>query len=84
MPVRMGARCAWLELNTVDHISVSISASASASVTGAATLVSAVMADAHDGKVDVATDNQEPVVYAKAVSNGGYQQVATGSSVELV
>lgn len=81
MPVRMSARCAWLELNTIDHISVSISASASASVTGAATLVSTVMADAHDGKVDVATDNQEPVVYAEAASNGGYQH---GSPIELV
>lgn len=82
MPVPTVARGAWLQMNTVDHIAVSISASASA--TGAATVVSAVMADAHGGKVDSATDNQEPVVYAKAVSNGGYQQVATGSGVELV
>jgi hypothetical protein len=76
MPVRMGARCAWLEINTVDHITVSISASASA--TSSATVVSAVMADAHDGKV---TDNQESVVYAKAASNGNYQH---GSGNELV
>ena len=54
MPIPTVARGAWLQMNTVDHIAVSISASASATV------------------------------YAKAVSNGGYQQVATGSSVELV
>lgn len=82
MPIPTAARGAWLQMNTVDHIAVSISASASA--TGAATAVSAVMADAHDGKVDVAADNQEPVIYAQAVSNSGYQQVANESDVELV
>ena len=83
MPISTAARGAWLQMNTVDHIAVSIAASASA--TGAATAVSVVeVADDHDGKIDVATTNQEPVVYAQAVLNSGYQQVATRSDVELV
>ena len=83
MPVPTAARGAWLQMNTVDHIAVSISASASAS--GAASAVSAVMAEAHDAKAREAADNQEPVVYAQAVGvNGGYQQIATGSGVDLV
>ena len=79
MPIPTAARGAWLQMNTVDHIAVSISASASA--TGAATAVSAIMADTTDGKVDAVAANQEPVVYAQAVSNSGYQQVA---GVEMV
>ena len=83
MPIPTAARGAWLQMNTVDHIAVSLAASASA--TGSATAVSAVMADAHGGKVDVASDNQEPVIYAQAVSNGGYQQCATtGNDLEMV
>ena len=84
MPVPISGRIsAWLQMNTVDHIVVSVSASASAS--GAATAVSAVMADAHDAKAHEAADNQEPVVYAQAVGmSSGYQQVATTSGVELV
>ena len=83
MPVPTINRGVWLQMTTVDHVAVSISASASAS--GAATTaVSAIAADAHCAKE--AADNQEPVVFAQAVgtSRGGYQQVATGSGVELV
>jgi hypothetical protein len=82
MPISTAARGAWLQMNTVDHIAVSIAASAS--TTGAATAVSAVMASASDGKADVVSENQEPVIYAKAVSHGGYQPCATGNDVEMV
>ena len=82
MPIPTAARGAWLQMNTIDHVAVSISASASA--TGAATAVSTIIADSHDGKVDVTADSQETVVYAQAVSSGGYQQVATGTDVEMV
>ena len=82
MPIPTAARGAWLQMNTIDHVAVSISASASA--TGAATAVSTIIADSHDGKVDVTADSQETVVYAQAVSSGGYQQVAAGTDVEMV
>jgi hypothetical protein len=81
--VAIVARGWWLKMSTVDHIAVSISSAATA--TGdAATAVSVVKADTRNSKVDVAADHQEPVIYAQAVSNGGYQQCATGNDLDLV
>jgi hypothetical protein len=83
MPVPTAARGQWLQMNTVDHIAVSIASAVTATGT-AATAVSVVMADTQNGKVDVAADHQEPVIYAQAVSSGGYQQCATGNDIDLV
>ena len=73
MPIPTAARGAWLQMNTIDHVAVSISASASA--TGAATAVSTIIADSHDGKVDKTADSQETAVYAQAVSSGDYVEM---------
>jgi hypothetical protein len=86
MPTPAAARGAWLQMNTIDHIAVSISASASASATGtaAAAAVSTIMNDTNNEKMNEATDNHQPVVYAQAVVNGNYQPVPHGDGVELV
>lgn len=68
MPVPSGARGAWLQMNTVDHIAVSI-----ASLTSVHSAI-CTMADKHDGVVE-ATGSRKPVVYAKAVADGDYQQL---------
>jgi hypothetical protein len=84
VPTAAAARGAWLQMETIDHIGVSVSLSASAS--GVATTANAVMAHTHDSKIDESSDNNHPVVYAQAVAssttaNGNYQQVR---DVEMV
>jgi hypothetical protein len=84
VPTAAAARGAWLQMETIDHIGVSVSLSASAS--GVATTANAVMAHTHDSKIDESSDNNHPVVYAQAVAsstaaNGNYQQI---NDVEMV
>jgi hypothetical protein len=84
VPTAAAARGAWLQMETIDHIGVSVSLSASAS--GVATTANAVMAHPHDSKIDESSDNNRPVVFAQAVAsstaaNGNYQQF---NDVEMV
>jgi hypothetical protein len=84
VPTAAGARGAWLQMETIDHIGVSVSLSASAS--GVATTANATMAHTHDSKIDESSDNSHPVVYVQAVVsstsvNGNYQQI---NDVEMV
>ena len=60
------ARSGWSQMNTIDHIAVSIAASASATV--AATVVRAIMVDAQSWLVAI---NQK--ILAQAESNVNYQ-----------
>ena len=69
MPVPASARGAWMQMNTVDHIEVSISASATAASANVPNVL------LHNGKVDIAAENHKPVTCAKAVENGDYQQL---------
>ena len=69
MPVPSGARGAWLQMNTIDHIAVSI-----ASLTSVHGAIGA-MAVKHDGAVEATIGSRKPVVYAKAVADGDYQQL---------
>jgi hypothetical protein len=84
VPTAAAARGAWLQMETIDHIGVSVSLSATAS--GVATTANATMAHPHDSKIDESSDNNRPVVFAQAVAsstaaNGNYQQV---NDVEMV
>ena len=82
MPIPTAARGSWLQMNTIDHIAVSIATSASAS--GAATSVRAIMVDAHGGKVDLAAIKQENVIIAQAESNADYEAMCDRNDAELV
>jgi hypothetical protein len=84
MAIPAASRGAWLQMNTIDHIAVSISPSASATGTASAAAVSAVVNNAYDEKMNEAADNHQPVVYAQAVVSGNYQSVPSGDGVELV
>jgi hypothetical protein len=80
IPIAAGARGAYLQMDTVDHIEVSVSRSASAS--GVTTNESALMGDAIDSKTHMlSVDDEHPVVYAHAIIpspvRGEYQQVKT-------
>lgn len=85
IPTSAGARGAYLQMDTVDHIEVSISPSASAS--GVANVDSARLADVIESKADMSiADTEQSVVYAHAILSspirGEYQQVQT--DVEMV
>jgi hypothetical protein len=80
VPVASASRGAWLQMETVDHIGVSVSLSASAS--GVAT---AIVQEASSSKVEECNANHEPVVYAEAVATSrGYHSVVNEDNVEMV
>lgn len=84
MSTPAAARGAWLQMNTIDHIGVSIAGNATAAVSASAGAVNSIMVDTHDTKSDDAAGSPEPVVYAQAVLNGKYQSVPSSNDVDIV
>jgi hypothetical protein len=86
VPVTVALRCASLQINTVDHIGVSVSLSASASgAATAAVLEPTSMESTKMAEAASSSDAGHPVVYAQAVassSRGDYQPVQ--ADVEMV
>jgi hypothetical protein len=85
IPTLVASRvCAYVHMDTVDHIEVSISMSASAS--GVATTESAQLADTSESKALTSNgDDEHPVVYAHAILSppvrGEYQQVQADAEI---
>jgi hypothetical protein len=84
VPVPAAARGAWLQMDTVDHIGVSVSLSASASGAATAAVVENTMESTKMAEASISSDAGHPVVYAQAVasSRGDYQPVQ--ADVEMV